>query len=84
MKNKIQNILLFKEFLMKETFNKKDLSKIVRSVLIIESKIGEIRFRQKDFKGIDLGLDDKAMKILSESFGVKTPDEFVDFIKSLY
>ena len=69
---------------MKETFNKKDLNRIAQSILIVEYKIGEIRFRQKDFESKDLGLDDKAMEKLSESFGVKTPDEFVKFIKSLY
>lgn len=69
---------------MKETFNKKDLSRILKSVLIIEGKIGELRFRQKDFKSNDLGLNDEAIEKLSDSFGVKTPDEFVDFIKSLY
>ena len=84
MKNKNPKYLIFKEFSMKETFNKKDLSRILKSVLIIEGKIGELRFRQKDFKANDLGLDDKAIEKLSDSFGVKTPDEFVDFIKSLY
>ncbi len=69
---------------MKETFNKKDLSRVLQSVLIIEGKIGEIRFRQKDFKADDLGLDCKAMEKLNESFGVKTHEEFVEFIKSLY
>ena len=69
---------------MKESFNKKDLSRILKSVLIIEGKIGELRFRHKDFKANDLGLNDEAIEILSESFGIKTPDEFVDFIKSLY
>ena len=69
---------------MKETFNIKDLKRIAQSILIIESKIGEIRFRQKNFESKDLGLNNEAMKKLSESFGVKTPDEFVKFIKSLY
>ena len=69
---------------MKETFNKKDLSRVLKSVLNIEGKIGELRFRHKDFESKDIGLDDKVMEKLSESFGVKTPDEFVDFIKSIY
>ena len=69
---------------MKETFNKKDLSRIAKAILIIEGKIGEIRFRQKEFESKDLGLDNEAMEKLYDSFGVKTPDEFVDFIKSLY
>jgi len=69
---------------MKETFNKKDLKRLARSILVIEAKVGELRFRQKDFKANDLGLDDKAIEKLSDSFGIKTPDEFVDFIKSLY
>ena len=69
---------------MKETFNKKDLSRLTQSILVIEAKVGEFRFRQKDFKANELGLDDKAMEKLSDSFGVKTPDEFVDLIKSLY
>ena len=69
---------------MKETFNKKDLGRIVQSVLIIEGKIGELRFRLKEFESKDLSLDDKAMEKLYDSFGVKTPDEFVKFIKSLY
>lgn len=69
---------------MKETFNKKDLSRVLKSVLIIEGKIGELRFRQKDFESKDLGLNNEAMEKLSDSFGVKTSDEFVDFIKSLY
>ena len=69
---------------MKETFNKKDLVRIVQSVLIIEGKIGELRFRLKEFESKDLGLNNEAMEKLSESFGVKTPDEFVKFIKSLY
>ena len=68
----------------KNTFNKTDLKRIVKSVLVIESKIGEIRFRQKDFKGVDIKLTNDALLKLEESFGVKTPDEFVDFIKSLY
>ena len=84
MKNKNPKYFIFKEFSMKETFNKKDLSRILKSVLIIEAKIGELRFRQKDFKANDLCLNDKAIETLSESFGIKTPDEFVDFIKSLY
>ena len=69
---------------MKETFNKKDLGRIVQSVLIIEGKISELRFRLKEFESKDLSLDDKAMEKLYDSFGVKTPDEFVKFIKSLY
>ena len=69
---------------MKETFNKKDLKRIAQSILIIESKIGEIRFRQKNFESKDLDLNNEAMEKLSDSFGVKTSDEFVDFIKSLY
>ena len=84
MKNKIYNILLFKEFSMKETFGIKDIRRIAQSILIIESKIGEIRFRQKKFESKDLSLDNKAMEKLYDSFGVKTPDEFVKFIKSLY
>lgn len=69
---------------MKETFNIKDLSRVLKSVIIIEGKVGEFRFIQKNFESKDLGLYDKAMEKLSESFGVKTPDEFVKFIKSLY
>ena len=84
MKNKNPKYLIFEEFSMKETFNKKDLSRVLKSVLIIEGKIGELRFRHKAFKANDLELDDKAIEILSNSFGIKTPDEFVDFIKSLY
>jgi hypothetical protein len=84
MKNKNSKCLIFEEFSMKDTFNKKDLSRVLKSVLIIEGKIGELRFRQKEFKAIDLSLDNKAIEKLYDSFGVKTPDEFVDFIKSLY
>ena len=69
---------------MIETFNKKDLRRLTTSILVIEAKVGEFRFRLKDFKATDLGLDNKAMEKLNDSFGVKTQEEFVDFIKSLY
>ncbi len=69
---------------MKNSYNKIALKRVLKSVLIIESKIGEIRFRQKDYKAADLGLDDVALEKLKESFGVKTPEEFINFIKSLY
>ena len=69
---------------MKEIFNKKDLGRILRSVIIIEGKVGEFRFIQKNFESKDLGIKKEAMEKNTESFGVKTPDEFVKFIKSLY
>ena len=68
-----------------KTFTKEDLSRVAKSILIIEGMIGETRFRQKAYDAKDINHDiKKAMPKLSDSFGVKTPDEFVDFIKSLY
>lgn len=70
---------------MKETFTKEDLSRVAKSILIIEGMIGETRFRQKAYDAKDINNDiEKAMPKLSDSFGVKTSEEFVDFIKSLY